>query len=91
MKLQTSGDVDDSKNTVRIEFARCGEQTLSNSSGSTGEKGWLNEKSERETTSSDAGTDVAHFARMRYVDDVMYHVVENKDLELETRSMSWRH
>ena len=29
MQLQTSGDVNDSKNTVRIEFARGGEQTLS--------------------------------------------------------------
>ena len=83
MKLQTSGDDDDSKSTVRIEFARCGEQAPSNSSGSTGENDRMNEKSEWDTKSCDAGTDVAYFFRMRCVDDVMYHVVKNQDLELD--------
>ena len=83
MKLQTTGDVDDSKNTVRIEFASCGEQTVINSSVSTAENDRMNEKSEWDTKSCDTGTDVAHFARMRYVDDVMCHVVKNKGLELE--------
>ena len=68
---------------MRIEFVRCGEQTLSSSSGSTGENDRISKKSERNTKPCDAGTDVPHSARMQLADDVMYHVVRNNDLELD--------
>ena len=59
--------MNDDKNAVRIEFVRCGEQTLSSCSASTGENDRMSEKSEWKTKSCDAGTDVAHFAFMPYV------------------------
>ena len=61
-----------------ITKLRCGEPALSNCSGSAGENDRMNEKSEWDTMSCDAGTDVAHFARTRCVDDVMYHVVKKQ-------------
>ena len=83
MKLHASGDDDDNKNAIRSEFVRYGEQTLSSSSGSTGENDRMSEKSEWNAKSCDADTDVAHFARMQCEDDVVCHVVKNKDLELD--------
>ena len=59
--------LNDDKNAVRIEFVRCGEHTLSSSSGSTGENDRMSDKSEWNTKSCDASTDVAHFAFMQYV------------------------
>ena len=79
MEFHTSGHVGDMMDTVRNEFKDVA-QALSNGAAIIGENDRMHEESELDTRSCNASSNFAHFVRMRYVDDVLYKIVNGKSL-----------